>query len=281
MAQVRPEADQAGPVPVEALRRARLSRPRVRRPHHRIRARTDRYGLLLLLLIIGYLLSAFLSGTPTNVVRLVLFVITLMLALRTSQTPERTRNIIVAIALLGAIAAVVLALVRRERLGEGAVDLCVAAVLLLVVVVIVRRVVTHEVVTGQTILGALSAYLIIGMMFASIYGVLNVWSPTGFFSGGAQAKTSTLQYFSFTTLTTLGYGDFTAGTSLGQAIAVLEALIGQVFLATLVARLVAGFQPKRVRRRRAQVTSRVAASIPGPRGQQRRRPAPRRRQRIR
>jgi voltage-gated potassium channel Kch len=47
---------------------------------------------------------------------------------------------------------------------------------------------------------------------------------------------------SFTTLTTLGYGDYTAAYSSGQAVAVLEALVGQVFLATLVARLVAAFR---------------------------------------
>jgi hypothetical protein len=56
------------------------------------------------------------------------------------------------------------------------------------------------------------------------------------------SNTQTFQYFSFTTLTTLGYGDFTAAGDGGRAVAVLEAIIGQMFLATLVARLVAGFR---------------------------------------
>ena len=55
-------------------------------------------------------------------------------------------------------------------------------------------------------------------------------------------NTKTFQYFSFTTLTTLGYGDFTAAQDSGRAVAVLEAMVGQMFLATLVARLVAGFR---------------------------------------
>ena len=55
-------------------------------------------------------------------------------------------------------------------------------------------------------------------------------------------NTKEFQYFSFTTLTTLGYGDFTAIADGGRAIAVLEAIVGQMFLATLVARLVAGFR---------------------------------------
>ena len=56
------------------------------------------------------------------------------------------------------------------------------------------------------------------------------------------ANIRTYQYFSFTTLTTLGYGDFTAGGSFGRAVAVLEALTGQIFLVTLVARLVSAYR---------------------------------------
>ena len=56
------------------------------------------------------------------------------------------------------------------------------------------------------------------------------------------ATTQTFQYFSFVTLTTLGYGDFTALGNGGRALAVIEALAGQVFLATLVARLVSVYR---------------------------------------
>ena len=61
-------------------------------------------------------------------------------------------------------------------------------------------------------------------------------------AGHRPANTQTFQYFSFVTLTTLGYGDFTAAQSGGRAIAVLEAMTGQVFLATLVARLVTAYR---------------------------------------
>ena len=56
------------------------------------------------------------------------------------------------------------------------------------------------------------------------------------------ANTQTFQYFSYTTLTTLGYGDYTAVANSGRSVAVMEALSGQIFLATLVARLVAAFR---------------------------------------
>jgi len=63
-----------------------------------------------------------------------------------------------------------------------------------------------------------------------------------FFANEQMGNTQTFQYFSFTTLTTLGYGDFTALYNSGRAVAVMEALTGQIFLATLVARLVAAFR---------------------------------------
>ena len=121
------------------------------------------------------------------------------------------------------------------------------------VVLIVRRVLAKPTVTIQSIYGAISAYMIIGLMFAAFYGAIWHLGGGSFFAGqqSAQHQTNvpTIQYFSFTTLTTLGYGDFTAASDGGRAVAVVEALIGQVFLATLVARLVAAFRGQPGRRR--------------------------------
>jgi hypothetical protein len=99
-----------------------------------------------------------------------------------------------------------------------------------------------DTVTVQSIYAALSAYMLIGLMFAAFYGAIDGLGGTDFFVNGEPANIRTYQYFSFTTLTTLGYGDFTAGGSFGRAVAVLEALTGQVFLATLVARLVSAYR---------------------------------------
>jgi hypothetical protein len=107
---------------------------------------------------------------------------------------------------------------------------------------VVRRVLAKPEVPIQSIYGALSAYLIVGLMFASSYAAIEHLSDSAFFADNQPANTQTFQYFSFTTLTTLGYGDFTAAQNGGRAVAVLEALTGQIFLATLVARLVAAYR---------------------------------------
>jgi hypothetical protein len=149
------------------------------------------------------------------------------------------------VALAGSAAALGWALTGSPT-GIGVADVWKGLILLLTAVIIVRRVLARPTVTVQSIYGALSAYLIIGLMFAAFYAA--IWRLGGgvFFAGqqtaGHQTNTQTLQYFSFTTLTTLGYGDFTASGNGGRAIAVMEALTGQVFLATLVARLVSAFR---------------------------------------
>jgi hypothetical protein len=132
--------------------------------------------------------------------------------------------------------------------GAGGADLWKALLLLLTAGLVVRRVLAKRTVTIQSIYGALSAYLIIGLMFAACYAAFQHLGQSDFFAGNQPANTQTFQYFSFTTLTTLGYGDFTAAENSGRSIAVMEALTGQVFLATLVARLVAAYQAPSRRR---------------------------------
>jgi len=203
-----------------------------------------RYGLLLAVLIGTYLLTAF-SGaklaTLTTEIQVVLFAGVLLIALRTSMLPGRWPAVIGAVTLIGSALTFWTSL-SGTRTGKAAEDLWKALLLLLTVIMVVRRVLAKPEVTIQSIYGALSAYLITGLMFASGYAALEHLGQSDFFANQQPANTQTFQYFSFTTLTTLGYGDFTAAESGGRSIAVLEALTGQVFLATLVARLVAAYR---------------------------------------
>jgi Ion channel len=201
----------------------------------------QRYGALLLLLILTYLLSASGFSVLAAELQTVLFLAVMLLALRTEEASVRVATVIALVALLGSVAALAAAL-THTRGGEGAADLWKGLILLLTAVLIVRRVLARPTVTLQSIYGALSAYLIIGLMFAAFYAAIERLGGGPFFAHHQPASTQTFQYFSFTTLTTLGYGDFTAAGNSGRALAVIEALTGQVFLATLVARLVAAFR---------------------------------------
>jgi hypothetical protein len=208
-----------------------------------------RYGLLLILLILTYLLSAFTSGRLVSSIQIVFFVGVAIITLRGSNMSKRTTQIIIGIGLAVSVVAAWLALSHISEAGDGIANLWTGMLLLLSVVIIVRHVLTMSTVTMQSIYGAVSAYLILGLMFAAFYAAMFHLGGDQFFARGRPGTTQTFQYFSFTTLTTLGYGDFTAALSSGQAVAVIEALSGQVFLATLVARLVASFRAPQQRAR--------------------------------
>ncbi len=201
-----------------------------------------RYGLLLILLIVTYLLSAFVRSNWISVAQLALFVATGGLALRSSRLSRRQSRVLLAVSAAGSAAAAGLALARPSDGAVAAASLWTGLLLLATVALIVVRIVSYPTVTEESIFGAVSAYLLIGLMFAAFYAAISKGHGGHFFADGQPGNSQTFQYFSFTTLTTLGYGDFTAAGSDGRALAVMEALTGQVFLATLVARLVAAFR---------------------------------------
>jgi ion channel len=217
-----------------------------------------RFGLLLLILIFTYLLSAFTSGAWVNAVQIVLFLAVAVLAMRSGRLGRRTIRVVIVVGIGGTMAAVTLAITHSADAGAGVANLWAALVLLGAVVIIVGRVLSQRTVTLQSIFGAVSAYMILGLMFAAIYNAMNKFDGGTFFANGATGTIKLFQYFSFTTLTTLGYGDYTAMDTSGQAVAVMEALLGQVFLATLVARLVAAF--------RAPAPARAGRTVPRPGG---------------
>jgi hypothetical protein len=207
-------------------------------------APTGRYGLLLLLLTVTYLLSASGLSTLVSYLQFALFFGVVLLVLRTAQVSRRLATAAGAVTLLGSAAAFGAALTRTSA-GTGVADIWKGLILLFTATLIVRRVLARPTVTVQSIYGALSAYLIIGLMFAAYYAAIQHLGHGDFFADRQSANTQTFQYFSFTTLTTLGYGDFTAAGNGGRALAVIEALAGQIFLATLVARLVAAYRGSR------------------------------------
>ena len=89
--------------------------------------------------------------------------------------------------------------------------------------------------------GVLCIYLLLGMLFAFIYGIVGVASSDPFFAQHATAETTkNFLYFSFVTITTVGYGDLTAATNVGRSFAIAEALTGQIYMVTVVAAIVGG-----------------------------------------
>jgi Ion channel len=104
--------------------------------------------------------------------------------------------------------------------------------------VTISRTLQHRRITHETVLGALCAYVLVGLLFAFVYLAVDELGDGPFFAQPGPHEQSEYLYFSFVALTTLGFGDLSPAVGLPQALTVLEALTGQIFLVTLVARLV-------------------------------------------
>ena len=76
------------------------------------------------------------------------------------------------------------------------------------------------------------------MLFAFVYGAAANLESGSFFAQGTDGTAAIRLYFSYTTMTTVGYGDYSAANDLGRTLAVLEGLVGQLYLVTVVAVLV-------------------------------------------
>ena len=100
-------------------------------------------------------------------------------------------------------------------------------------------------VTGETLSGVLSIYLLAGMFFSFAFAAVGVIGDEPFFAEVTDPNRSDYLYFSYTTLTTTGFGDFTAATEFGRTLSVVEALVGQIYLVTIVALIVSNLRPRR------------------------------------
>jgi Ion channel len=142
---------------------------------------------------------------------------------------------------LGAVAVAVAATLWASfggRTAEGIADLASAALLALIPIAVVVEFRRDLTITVQSVLAVLSVYVVLGMLFATLASAVGELGPRPYFAGLENATTADYTYFSYVTLATIGYGDLVPVTQLGRALAVLEGLLGQVYLVTVVALVV-------------------------------------------
>jgi hypothetical protein len=221
-----------------------LQQPRRQRPGRLLQAFSspDSYGLVLLLILITYALSA--TATATWAVSLVLIVqiATIWVTLQAAQARRRLREVTSAALVVSAAAAILNLFLPRGPAGDGGMAVVSGLLYVAAPAVIVRHLVLRRTVDTQTVLGAIAAYLMVGMAFAFAYRALGVLQGGPFFGSQGEGSFSQDLFFSFTTLTTTGYGNLVPATNPGQTFAVGEMLIGQLFLVTAVAKVVSGWQ---------------------------------------
>jgi Ion channel len=200
------------------------------------------YGWLLVLILVSL---AFQLASPESewarVVTIALQSATLLAALHVSGAhPWLVR---------GASFAIVVAIAGTAGLylARGEVGAVAARTVALMLVLLAPAAIAHGIarqaraagaITVRTMFGVLCVYLLVGMAFGFAYGVVSAADDDDFFAQMAGGDQADFLYFSIATMTTTGFGDLTAATHLGRSLAVTEALVGQIYLVTVVALIV-------------------------------------------
>ena len=159
---------------------------------------------------------------------------TLLIAIWTAGWSMTERIVPFAIATAAAVAAGINLFWQGEAL-TAALDIAAGILIITIAVVVAMGAVAQNEVNSRSVAGAICVYLLFGMLFMFLYGVLAALGHGPFFAQGTDGTRALRLYFSFVTLATLGYGDYTPASNLGHALAVLEALLGQLYLVTVVA----------------------------------------------
>ena len=204
----------------------------------------DSYGLLILLILGTYALAVSTRGSWSASVVLFAQIGTVELALRTSQTRRGMRVAAAVILVIAGIGAVVNLFVEGGAGLEVFVSLAGGLLYLIAPFTIARHIAFRSSVDRETMLGAVAAYLCIGIAFALIYHAIGAIQASPFFGRQGDGSISDDLFFSFVTLTTTGYGNLVPTENPGQSLAVMEALVGQLFLVTAVAKIVTAWRPR-------------------------------------
>ena len=140
---------------------------------------------------------------------------------------------------------------------EGARTHAVTAAIGAVLVGIVAFLVTRDLVrrgrvSRQTVFGALSLYVLLGMFFGFVYMFIADITDAAFFAHGDDGTSGEHLYYSFVAISTTGFGDLAPATGIGRALTVLEIVLGQLYLVTVVAVLVTTAADRRLTAVRGQ-----------------------------
>lgn len=208
----------------------------------------ERYGLALVLILASMI---FIMATPdnkwANVISLNLQAFALFASTRAAQ-PNMTLRIAIGV-MIGVV--LLVAWIQAgftSKVNDDFVHVATLALVLVATPVIawglVRQVRQRGLITTHTMMGVLCIYLLMSLAFAAAFAAIASLSGEPFFKQGAEwGTTNNYLYYSLTTMTTVGMGDLTPAMNLGRSLTAGEAMIGQIYVVTVVAAIVANLRP--------------------------------------
>ena len=198
----------------------------------------DSYGLVLLLVVVTYVVSVSMTTARAASIVLTVQLATVWLTLRTSHARRVTRLIADIVLCLAAVLAVVSFFVHKPGDQLGGIFTVCCLLYLIAPFSIARHLMLRREIDTETLLGAVAAYLLIGMLFAFAFKAAGEFGSVPFYGSAGPGSLSQDLFFSFVTMTTVGYGNLVPAANPGQTFAVLEAVIGQLFLVVAVGKII-------------------------------------------
>jgi hypothetical protein len=203
------------------------------------------YVRLLIGILVSYSLVISVGGTGYgDPVRLVVLGLLLWFAGRLHGV-GRYRWWTIAITAVLVLVAILAHQLGSARVAYGFVGAATLAMITMLVVAIATEVVRTGRIDTPTVLGVLCVYLLLALFFASVNQVLAAFETNYLHGASTPPTASDLLYFSVITIATVGYGDITPATEVARAVVVIEALTGQLYLVSVVAAVVGGWQRPR------------------------------------
>jgi voltage-gated potassium channel len=228
-----------------------------------------RYGLVLMLTVLSTGVQMLLPDTPAAQLAQALLmaatVVTAMFARDATHTQWRRVGVLLGVSVVGLIAATIAGRGDAERMIMFSLSGILAAT---GAVVVTRGVVggirVEQRVTLHSVMGALTVYLLAGLIFAFSYSVMDAIAGAPVLSHLGSDRHAEEVYFSFITLTTVGYGDISPVARAARMTSVLEALFGQLYLVTIVAVIVSNVGTRRAPRSPSPGASDTSAAPASP-----------------
>ena len=199
-----------------------------------------RFLVLLILILFMLVLTPFLDDFVSTRILMDVFLTAIFIAIISAIRSNRVQTMIASVLALPLIIAT-WSIYFIEYTGIGLLTKVFGALFFGYAAVNISRIIAKsEKVTKDIIFAAIVAYLLIALMWAFLYMMLEMVYPGSFSFPDKEywGETMQFEYFSFVTITTLGYGDITPITDKASALALIEAVVGQIYLVVLVAWLV-------------------------------------------
>lgn len=201
------------------------------------------YAIALLLLLLSiFMVMAFPRGSILDAFALIVQLFALIACLRAAEAPARVVKVFTYLAVVAVIVGVTpwpWGTDLEKELIRGGTFLLVITALPSITLGLIRQLKRDKRINLSTVMGALCTYVLLIIAFASAFGIVAVIEGEPFFRQGADLdQYGDYIYFAVTTVTTLGIGDLTPATDFGRSLTGMLALIGQIYVVTVVALIV-------------------------------------------